>query len=90
MLGVLVHGGGEEEELAGRARALDRELTVNSQSAWRGVFQRMVNRNSSDSETDFSDPDVSLSPSRDRAVPCSMHAAARRTLRGCSMLARRT
>ena len=47
--------------LGGRARALDRELTVNSQSAWRGVFQRMVNRNSSDSETDFSDPDVSLS-----------------------------
>ena len=44
---------------ANRPRAMDRELTVNSQFAWRGVFQRMINRNSGDSETDYSDPDVS-------------------------------
>ncbi|KAH9941235.1 G-alpha-domain-containing protein [Epithele typhae] len=39
-----------------RSRALDRELTVNSQLAWRGVFQRMVGRNSGDGEGDYIDP----------------------------------
>ncbi|KAJ2989855.1 hypothetical protein NUW54_g8654 [Trametes sanguinea] len=40
-----------------RARALDREIAVNSQFAWKGVFHRMMGRNSSDGE-DFNDPDA--------------------------------
>ncbi|KAL7284102.1 hypothetical protein ACG7TL_001382 [Trametes sanguinea] len=41
---------------ADRARALDREIAVNSQFAWKGVFHRMMGRNSSDGE-EFNDPD---------------------------------
>lgn len=44
---------------ADRARALDREVAVNSQFAWKGVFHKMIGRSSMDSETDFNDPDVS-------------------------------
>ncbi|KAI8985031.1 G-protein alpha subunit [Trametes punicea] len=49
-----IAGGGSHAE---RARALDREIAVNSQFAWKGVFHRMMGRNSSDGEADFSDPD---------------------------------
>ncbi|KAI0336827.1 G-alpha-domain-containing protein [Cubamyces sp. BRFM 1775] len=42
---------------ADRARALDREVAVNSQFAWKGVFHKMMGRNSSDGDADFSDPD---------------------------------
>ncbi|EIW55448.1 G-alpha-domain-containing protein [Trametes versicolor FP-101664 SS1] len=42
---------------ADRARALDREVAVNSQFAWKGVFHKMIGRSSMDSEADFNDPD---------------------------------
>ncbi|KAI0372073.1 G-alpha-domain-containing protein [Pilatotrama ljubarskyi] len=40
-----------------RARALDREVAVNSQFAWKGMFHKMIGRNSVDSNVDFNDPD---------------------------------
>ncbi|KAI0827068.1 G-alpha-domain-containing protein [Trametes gibbosa] len=52
-LGVL--GGGASH--ADRARALDREVAVNSQFAWKGVFHRMIGRTSQDGDGEFSDPD---------------------------------
>ena len=42
-----------------RPRAIDKELTVNSNFAWVGVFQRMITRNSTDSDLDCTSPDVS-------------------------------
>ncbi|KAI0635292.1 G-alpha-domain-containing protein [Trametes polyzona] len=42
---------------ADRARALDREVAVNSQFAWKGVLNKMIGRNSSDGDADFNDPD---------------------------------
>ena len=45
---------------ADRARALDKELAVNSQFAWKGVLNRVLNRNSQDEEP--YDPHVSARP----------------------------
>ncbi|OJT02797.1 Guanine nucleotide-binding protein alpha-4 subunit [Trametes pubescens] len=42
---------------ADRARALDREVAVNSQFAWKGVFHKMIGRSSMEGEVDFNDPD---------------------------------
>ncbi|KAI0360554.1 G-alpha-domain-containing protein [Trametes cingulata] len=42
---------------ADRVRALDREVAVNSQFAWKGVFHRMIGRSSSDGDPDYNDPD---------------------------------
>lgn len=45
---------------ADRARALEKEVTVNSQFPWKGMFHKMITRNSSD-DVDYNDPDVSNS-----------------------------
>ncbi|KAI0711310.1 G-protein alpha subunit [Earliella scabrosa] len=41
---------------ADRARALEKEVAVNSQFAWKGVFNKMLSRNSGD-DADYNDPD---------------------------------
>lgn len=43
---------------ADRARALDKEVAVNSQFAWKGMLSRVLYRNSQDS-LEHTDPDVS-------------------------------
>ena len=43
---------------ADRARALEKEVAVNSQFAWKGVFNKMLSRTSGD-DADYNDPDVS-------------------------------
>ncbi|KAH9852509.1 G-alpha-domain-containing protein [Lenzites betulinus] len=48
-------GGGASH--ADRARALDREVAVNSQFAWKGVFHRMIGRTSQDGDGELTDPD---------------------------------
>ncbi|KAI0674434.1 G-alpha-domain-containing protein [Trametes maxima] len=51
---LCMSSGGSHAE---RVRALDRELAVNSQFAWKGVFHKMIGRTSQDGEADAGDPD---------------------------------
>ncbi len=43
---------------ADRARALEKEVAVNSQFAWKGTFHKLLSRNSGD-DIAYNDPDVS-------------------------------